>query len=211
MARKKQARRHKSTGTSNKKAAGKHVSGKKRATPKTKARAAKQPGTSAAPAGASATHALEMLRWTHALTHKLADGFAPEQALYQGTPTENHLLWTFGHLATAYSWFASLIDGKTAAIPESYSTLFYTNKPTGDASAYPALAEVREQCEKAYARLTDAIAHLSPADALKPPAAEAYGFATNRLDAAYKAIWHEGWHQGQLSTLRRALGMKGVF
>lgn len=211
---KKQARRHKSTGKSSKKASGKPaISGKKRAAPKGKSDrgggakgSSKTSGTSVARA-----HALELLKWTHALTLKLADGFNEQQMFYQSVPTDNHLLWTFGHLATAYSWFASLIDGKTADIPAEYGTIFYTNKPTGDASAYPALAIVRAESEKAFARLVDAIANLSDADALKPAAAEAHGFVTNRLDAAYKAVWHEGWHQGQLSTLRRALGMKGVF
>lgn len=211
---KKQARRHKSTGKSSKKASGKPaISGKKRAAPKGKAGSggAGGKGAKATSTAAARAHALELMKWTHALTLKLADGFNEQQMFYQSVPTDNHLLWTFGHLATAYSWFASLIDGKTADIPADYGTLFYTNKPTGDSSAYPSLAIVRAESEKAFARLVDAIANLSDADALKPPAAEAYGFATNRLDAAYKAAWHEGWHQGQLSTLRRALGMKGVF
>ncbi len=37
------------------------------------------------------------------------------------------------------------------------------------------------------------------------------GFTSDPVDALYKLAWHEGWHMGQVATLRRALGLKSIF
>ena len=36
------------------------------------------------------------------------------------------------------------------------------------------------------------------------------GFADDGTDLCMKLCWHEGWHVGQIATLRRALGLPGV-
>lgn len=44
----------------------------------------------------------------------------------------------------------------------------------------------------------------------RPAAGEPNRLAKDRLDAAHRTAWHIGWHTGQVSSLRRALGMPGV-
>lgn len=156
------------------------------------------------------TRAIELLTWAHELTGHLTADFPEEHLLHQTCPTDNHVLWTLGHLAMTYSWCASLIDGKLAPLPETYQGMFgYKSVPSPDAGKYPGAADVRRQHHVAFARLMEAIGGLRPEDAHKPPAADSFGFAVDRLDVVYKACWHEGWHQGQISTLRRSLGMPG--
>ncbi|MCC6320456.1 MAG: DinB family protein [Phycisphaerales bacterium] len=169
-----------------------------------------RPKAKSAPSSPAAVKqtAAALLKWVHGTTDALIAGIPADRATYQPSPRDNHLLWTIGHLATAYSWFASLIDGKMAALPESYDKLFgYKSAPVADAGVYPLLAEVKKHYDAAYGRLYEAVAALKPADLYKPPAAESHGFASSRLDVIHKTIWHDGWHSGQLSSIRRALGL----
>jgi hypothetical protein len=37
-----------------------------------------------------------------------------------------------------------------------------------------------------------------------------HGFADTKMDLLYKLAWHDGWHLGQLTTLRKFLGLPGL-
>jgi hypothetical protein len=164
----------------------------------------------AAPAAdprAEMLRAIALMRWTHDLTVRMLDSFAPAQLLHANFPGENHALWTMGHLITGYAWWAGMIDGTPAQYPPAYDALFgYKSTPTDDPAAYPHPDEVRRVFDGAWRRVMDAAHSLTDADALRPTATDSHGFAASRLEAIYKLLWHEGWHQGQLSTLRRSLG-----
>ena len=175
-----------------------------------KPKSASKKGT-VAKTGSEVSRLLESLNWTHAMTAQMANSVPPDKATWQASPTDNHVLWTLGHMATAYSWFASLIDGKGAELPADYDKLFaFKSVPVNDPSVYPSADSVRQLHEAAYRRMTEAIQGLSDAESLKPPTSDTGGFVKSKLDAIHKAIWHESWHQGQLSTLRRAMGLPGV-
>ncbi len=154
---------------------------------------------------------LEYLHWTHAMTTALLADWPLEKLTYQSSPGDNHALWTMGHLATTYSWFASLLDGHMTPLPENYNLLFGTgSKPVDDPMAYPPMGEVRHHFDATYARFAELASQLKASDALKPTVGNAHGFCKDRADVFVKAAWHEGWHSGQLSTLRRALGLKTI-
>ena len=84
-------------------------------------------------------------------------------------------------------------------------------KPNSDPKFYPPLAEVRKHSDAAYENFLRTFEALPDSAMTEPCVGETYGFARDRLDTVEKAIWHEGWHGGQLSTLRRALGLKPIF
>lgn len=156
--------------------------------------------------------AVEHLNWVHAYIDKCLSTMPEDKLMFQATTADNHALWTMGHLAASYAWFASLLDGKPQGMPDGFDKLFgMGSKPLADPAAYPAPSEVRRHYAGAYRRFTDAIAAIPAKDLDKPTVADSYGFAKNRLDVVYKAAWHDGWHTGQLSTLRRALGLPGLF
>lgn len=168
-------------------------------------------GAKAPKAASEVSRLLESLNWTHAMTAQLANSVPPEKVTWQSAPTDNHVLWTLGHLATAYSWFASLIDGKGAELPGDYDKLFaFKSAPVNDPSKYPSIDSVRQLHEAAYRRMIEAIGDLTDAEALKPTTTDTGGFVKTKLEAIHRAIWHESWHQGQISTLRRAMGLPSV-
>ncbi|HYE60637.1 MAG TPA: DinB family protein [Phycisphaerales bacterium] len=150
---------------------------------------------------------LESLRFAHSMTESLLKDFPEAKACHQPSPTDNHLLWSLGHLAATYAWMLSLI-GKPSSLPESYSKLFgWGSKPTPDATAYPPLASVREAMESELAAFLRAIAEMPEAQLSQPLAKDVGKFAKDAIELVDRAAWHEGWHSGQISSLRRSLGL----
>lgn len=156
--------------------------------------------------------AFQIAKYAHDLLEKAVSDFPADKLTFQTSPTDNHILWHLGHLAMDYKWFASAIDGKPGDIAEAESKLFgMGSKPVADPKAYPPIAELRKRFDAAWQRFAAAAESLREEDALKPPQIETGGFLKDRLDTVNKTAWHDGWHTGQISGLRKALGLKGLF
>ncbi len=163
-------------------------------------------------ATASRDRALTLLSFSHALTQKGLRDIPDNKATHQQSPTDNHALWTAGHLATTYAWFKSVFDGAMYPLPDSYNALFGSgSKPNPDAKSYPSFSEVKKNADAAYDAFVSAAKKLTDADLAKAPATETGGFCSDKLDAINKAAWHEGWHCGQLCGIRKTLGLPSVF
>jgi len=165
----------------------------------------------------SVKHAVEMMKFSHGMLDTMLKGIPDDKAAFQLHPTSNHVLWTLGHLACTYAWFATTIDAKAAegsgphCLPEAFGKQFgMGSKPSGDASVYPPLAEMRRKYDESFAAYLKMVEGLTEADAWGPCASDTGGFASSKLDAAYKCAWHDGWHLGQIADLRRALGLPSV-
>lgn len=157
-------------------------------------------------------HALRSLAFAHSLTQKGIADFPDAKLTHQPSPTDNHAIWTIGHLATTYAWFKSCFDGAMHPLPDSYNALFGTNsKPNPEAKNYPPLAEIKKHFEASYDAFVAAAKKLSDADLAKPPAVDTGGFCNDKLDALERATWHEGWHCGQLCGVRKSLNLPSVF
>ncbi len=151
--------------------------------------------------------AIELAEFAHKTLLDMMSGIPDDKACAQVEGNPNHKLWTIGHMARSAEWFANMIDGKPLTLPASWEGLFgMGSKPTGDASQYPGLAEVRAAYDAAWARLIGAVRALNDAELAKPPTGETGGFLKDKLDSLNKCAWHEGWHLGQISLLRKALG-----
>jgi uncharacterized damage-inducible protein DinB len=145
----------------------------------------------------------------------MTDVMAPisdAQATHLGSPSENHLAWTLGHMSSTAAWFHTAIGGKPEPLPESYSKLFgMGSAPVADASKYPPIAELRKQYASTYAAFLQACEAMSEAELTQPPAIDTGGFMKDRLNAIEVFGWHEGWHAGQLSVNRRSMGLKPMW
>lgn len=179
-------------------------------------RRAASPAIGAAASGMTKAEAIKLLDWVHGFTNKMVESWPADKAVYQSAPTDNHLMWTVGHLATTYGWLVGLLTGSSksgaaGALPANYNDLFgYKSSPKANASDYPSLSEVRHHMDATYAQMLAALRAMPESDLGKPCAMDSGGFASSNLDAILKACWHDGWHQGQLSNLRRALGLPSV-
>jgi len=168
--------------------------------------------TPAAPSTAMRDRAIAHARFAHSMINSFASGFADDQVDAQPAGCPNHLLWTLGHLASTASWMNGMLTGGAPVVPENYSSLFgMGSKPVADPAAYPAFAEVKQAYEAAFDTVIKAAEQLDDEALLKPTEQDSRGFLADKLDALTKMAWHEGWHLGQLTDLRRALGLPGVF
>jgi hypothetical protein len=153
---------------------------------------------------------LEALKFAHSMTQALLKDFPETKACHQPCPTDNHLLWSVGHLAATYAWMLSLL-GRPASVPESYMTLFgWGSKPAAEGRGYPSLGAVTVAMEAEYESFLRAVEGLPESQLSKPLAQDVGKFAKDAVELVDRAAWHEGWHSGQISSVRRNLGLKSI-
>ncbi len=154
---------------------------------------------------------VDTLEFVHKVTRDLLRDFPDDRLTHQPGPTDNHVMWTVGHLASVNDWFASLIDGKPVAFRTEWQPLFgYKSAPSTERGKYPAFDQVVVAMETSFARLLAAVRAQSGEDLAKACQAESHGLAPTRADAASRAAWHEGWHGGQIAGIRKGLGLGNV-
>jgi hypothetical protein len=155
--------------------------------------------------------ALSSLKFARKVSNDLISTVPADKLAYQPAPTDNHVLWNLGHLAMTYNWGTGLIGGDPGKLPESYAKLFGGKAtPTSDPKAYPPLAELRKHFDDQFNIYIAATEKASDAKLAESLAEKTGGFASDGLDLINKMVWHEGWHAGQVSSIRRALKLPPV-
>ncbi len=147
-------------------------------------------------------------------------GFDDSNRTSQAPGLPNHFAWTVGHLAFVMHRAAERFDA--GPLPESdfvpaargdssrfgIEGVAKDSVPLADASAYPSDARCREIFSKAAARLVSAVRAASDD---KLATTTKWGPREMALAAlASRMGFHNGFHAGQLASLRKALGMKGM-
>ena len=153
-------------------------------------------------------HAITVVMFARRMTDQLLEDIPEDKLLHQPVEGGNHALWVMGHLASADDMFAGLYDGGQTKLPESYKKLFgMGSTPTNDAAAYPPVAEVRQHYAAARQRLLDA-ARAADDSVLNSPLPDDFGdFAPDKLGLLISLPWHEGLHAGQITMVRKSLGI----
>lgn len=146
---------------------------------------------------------LEFSRW---YTNNLLKDLPESKWGFQPSPTDNHVLWCLGHLAGTEAWIGQILGISQIQVPEAIRTSFgMGSKPV--ATGNPPASDVRKVFESSRAALVDWLRG-APDSALMQPLTELTGgFATDPLDACLKIAWHEGFHAGQIASIRKALGL----
>ena len=156
-------------------------------------------------------HLLWVLGWARQCLHDVIKDWPEDRVTFQATAADNHLLWTLGHMAVSDEWILAMLSGKPNPLPESYGKLFgYGSTVSASADAYPQLFEINRHFEESRSHLLEWLEEADDAK-LGQKFEGGEGFAETALEAIQKEAWHEGWHTGQLATLRRALGLKPAF
>lgn len=170
------------------------------------------------PLGTPKDRAIAMLRFSRGMLEKALADWPEEKYTAQmagGTPgCENHALWIVGHLAAAMTMFFGPYAGiELPPAPEGWNDLFSGNKdfrPTGDASRYPSMNEAKAWFEKTFDLYIEGVEAQSEEELATDIREKTGGFSTDRMQLIEQAAWHVGWHFGQLTSLRRSLGLKPI-
>ena len=159
----------------------------------------------------SQKQATDVLAFTRSMTNSLFKDFPEGHWTHQPSPTDNHALWVLGHLAITDAWYCGVVGATGASMPDGYEALFgMGSKPVSDSSKYPKPAEVRKLFDANREVLTNWLQKASPAELGMPLKDKTGGFMSDPVDGALKMSWHEGWHSGQLASVRKALGLPSV-
>jgi len=149
-----------------------------------------------------------VLEFARRSTLKMVDDIPTEKFCSKPLDGANHALWVLGHLAVTDDWFACTIGNRESVIDESWGPLFgMKSEPSEDPSTYPSIDEIKAGLERARQSLLTGFESLDEQQLQGPVPDELEGFAPNVGGAAFTLAWHEGFHAGQLSAVRRSLGL----
>jgi hypothetical protein len=118
--------------------------------------------------------------------------------------------WLIGHLAVTGDFGRRLCGRTTAICPKEWRERFMPGSmPSIERGHYPAIDELREALKNVYADLPDAA---ESADETLLDKENPYGptrgrFPTSGLFTGYLLAGHFGYHLGQLSAWRAAIGL----
>lgn len=144
----------------------------------------------------------------------LREGLTAENLVFQLPPSRTHILWTIGHLAWSRDRFLNGTLGATPVLPDSYGELFtFQTEPVADASAYPPLDEVLAQYQAAHEAGVARLGDMKDSDLARElpeesPIREVFPTVGALLGGT---PFHEGYHAGQITLLRRAQGLEAGF
>jgi len=153
-------------------------------------------------------HVLTAYDWTQTALKNVFDGIPAEHFLHQPFPGANHALWTMGHLATVDQYFLKSIAGRDGSLFERNKAMFFAkSQPSPNAAAYPPLESVRAYFDASRADFRTWIDSLDDAKLSGPLPEEFQRFAPTLGGMVLRLVWHEGMHYGQLTVIRKSLGL----
>jgi uncharacterized damage-inducible protein DinB len=153
------------------------------------------------------THVLGLMDIVDNLYAKALHGLDPEELTRAPSEHSNPMVWMAGHLAQSRVRLARLL-GVERQMP--WPSLFLRGSPPPESGSYPALAEIRREWETAGAALRSRLQSMTDEELygelqMKIPSTD------GTLEGAIVfALFHEGYHVGQMGYVRRTLGKERI-
>lgn len=155
---------------------------------------------------------LDSLAIVRVLTLKVAADIPDEKLTARACPNSNHAAYILGHIAWTESFFITTFGRGDNGFPQSWNECFGFGVETiDDRGAYPSKQELIDTMANVRAHLEAWLRGCTPDELLAPIEGDLAQFATSRAGLASSLGFHEGFHAGQLSTVRRSLGFPRLF
>ncbi len=149
--------------------------------------------------------------WTDKAVEDLFDAIPADQFAHQPCPGANHAFWTLGHLATVNQYFLKTLAGRDGALFEKYKAMFFAkSQPNPDIASYPSIDTVREYFKTSRAAFRSWIESLDDEQLMRPAPEGFQKFAPTLGNILMRLQWHEGMHYGQLTVIRKSLGLAPI-
>ncbi len=117
-----------------------------------------------------------------------------------------------GHIAFTDDATLKMLAGKAGVLSESEQKLFGGGAaPTENTADYPPQAELIAKMNALRDDLVAYFSSLSDDELTAPVEGDLAQFGDTRAKLMTSIAWHEGMHAGQLTVLRRQLGLPRVF
>jgi hypothetical protein len=139
------------------------------------------------------------------------NGFDETNCTHQTESARNHALWVIGHIAMTDDFFMTSMGGAESSCPEAWNELFgMKSEPVNDPGKYPALSELTAKLEETRAKLIAWFEGMSEEHLNEPMPDEMKMFAPTIGSVMSSIAIHEGYHAGQLTCVRKSLGMPRI-
>ena len=142
------------------------------------------------------------------LIHKaIGEDLTPEQSVFQISEGRGNIAWLAGHLTYSFDAYIGRALGKAGILPSDYAELYQMgSKPESDPEKYPPLEEVLQWLDQVVAGLCEFLE--SQTDELLSRSLPEGNPVRERFltvgDLAWFAVYHAGYHCGQITLLRQA-------
>jgi len=134
------------------------------------------------------------------------DGLDRAALLRRPDEGTNPLLWIAGHLTSVRYSIHGLLG---PALENPWGRTFFRGSAL-DLTALPEIDAIREKWDSLAPLLMERLEEATP-EQLATPAPKAFPIEDRSLRGAITFLsWHEGYHMGQMSLLRRWLGHSGL-
>ena len=152
------------------------------------------------------------LKFSRGATIKLLESIPPDARMLCPVKGANHATWIAGHIALTDNYVIKAVGGLPGTLPESWESLFgMGSKCESSSDAYPAWDEIIAAMDERRATLIDWFSAMDADELAQPLTDGLEKFAPNRAALMPSIAWHEGFHAGQLTAVRRSLGMESMF
>ncbi|NOX59765.1 MAG: DinB family protein [Planctomycetes bacterium] len=154
---------------------------------------------------------LAAMAFARRMTLMFLEDIPDDKWCHQPTENGNHAFWVVGHIAHSDNFFRTL--GKQESnVPAEWDGLFGMGSvPQTSASAYPSPAELRDALATQRESLTAWLGSLDAEQAAKPLEGDMTQFASSYGNLPGSIACHESVHAGQLTVVRKSLGMPPKF
>lgn len=155
---------------------------------------------------------VHQLKFARGATKRLLEGIPVAKLSVIPPSCSKNVLWVVGHLACTDDYFLKEFAGRKSAIPEEWQQPFGMNsQAVADATHYPAYEKLIKALDERHEALVKWFNSMTEAQRAQPTAENWRPYAPTIGDLAGFIAWHEGYHTGQLSVLRRAFGLPSAF
>lgn len=146
-----------------------------------------------------------------ALFERILSGELSDSAvIFQPSGSRSHILWQVGHSIWAFDALINPSLGGSPVLPEKYSELFRSGtQPVADLATYPSLRQLHDDFRKTL-EVTISLLASKPDTEFAEPLPEGSPLAEelpNKGGIIPFVVYHTGYHNGQISMLRRLQGL----
>jgi hypothetical protein len=148
-----------------------------------------------------------MFRTNQSVLKKMLDDVGEKETLDSAGGLCNPIRWQTGHLAWSADLVAWLLGGERS-FPENWAEVFeYGSKSPDENTVFPPFAEIREKLYELQAK-TNGLLEVFDENKFADEVELAEDWRMNRLDALFFFGKHDSYHAGQITILRKSLGLQ---
>lgn len=144
------------------------------------------------------------------MTCGLIEDIPHDRWTWQQFPGQNHVSWIILHLTLADDWGPTSLGRPQKQFVERWES-FMKAGPDANAGAWPKPETLLSMFNQAHEHFLGCFEGVTDEDLERRTSGPIAEYAPNLGTILDSHIWHEGFHGGQISVIRKALGLPPRF